>query len=93
MAKSISATEAVRRFSDLLGAIKFRGARYTIVRGGKPIATIGPVESEVPGRTLGELKRLLREIPKLGKEADAFELDLQRTYLDQPHLPSGYPWE
>lgn len=33
MVKSITATEAVQKFSDLLSTIKFKGARYTIVRG------------------------------------------------------------
>lgn len=32
----ISSTEAVRNFSELLNNIKYRGDRYTVIRGGKP---------------------------------------------------------
>ena len=33
MRPDISATEAVRHFSELLNNIKYRGHRYTIIRG------------------------------------------------------------
>jgi PHD/YefM family antitoxin component YafN of YafNO toxin-antitoxin module len=36
MSKTISATEAARKFSDLLKTITFKGARYTMLRNGKP---------------------------------------------------------
>ncbi len=93
MAKCISATEAVRRFSDLLGTIKFRGARYTILRGGKPIATLGPVATAMHEKTLAELKDILQRIPSLENDAAAFERDLRKLAARQPHLPADSPWE
>jgi antitoxin (DNA-binding transcriptional repressor) of toxin-antitoxin stability system len=93
MAKSISATEAVRRFSDLLGTIKFRGARYTIVRGGKPIATLGPAAPAASERKLSDLREILTRIPRLGRESEAFERDLRLSAVRQPHLPAGDVWE
>jgi prevent-host-death family protein len=39
--RTITATEASRRFSDLLDAIE-RGETITIVRGNRPVAEIGP---------------------------------------------------
>ncbi len=39
----MSATEAARKFADLLDAVEHRGERITIVRRGKPIALIEPV--------------------------------------------------
>jgi antitoxin (DNA-binding transcriptional repressor) of toxin-antitoxin stability system len=36
--KTITATEAVRKFSEILNSIKYAGADYTIMRGGKPVA-------------------------------------------------------
>ncbi len=34
MAKTISATDVVRRFSDILNSIKYRGNHFIILRGG-----------------------------------------------------------
>jgi len=34
MQTAISSTEAVRKFSELLNNIKYRGDRYTVIRGG-----------------------------------------------------------
>jgi antitoxin (DNA-binding transcriptional repressor) of toxin-antitoxin stability system len=56
----LTATEAVRSFSEILSGVRYRGSRYTILRGGKPIATIGPVEGASPSRTLAELPSLLQ---------------------------------
>jgi prevent-host-death family protein len=39
----ISATDAARRFADLLDAVEHRGERITIVRRGKAVALIEPV--------------------------------------------------
>lgn len=39
----ITATEAARRFADLLDAVEHAGERYTITRHGKPVAQIEPV--------------------------------------------------
>lgn len=39
--RTMTATEASRRFSDLLDAVE-RGETVTIVRGGHPVAEIGP---------------------------------------------------
>lgn len=39
----ISATDAARRFSDLLDAVEHQGERFTIVRRGKAIAILEPM--------------------------------------------------
>ena len=44
----ITATNAARGFSELLSGIRYRGECYTILRGGKPVAIIGPVEPHDP---------------------------------------------
>ena len=93
MTKTISATEAVRRFSDLLDTIRFRGDRYTILRGGKPVATLAPVVTAPHEKTLAELREILKRIPSLGKDAAAFERDLRKLAARQPHLPANRPWE
>lgn len=52
----ISATEAARRFSDLLDEVEHHGDHFTIVRRGKAVATISPVRH---GKG-SEVKEMLR---------------------------------
>ena len=93
MEESISATRAVREFSDLLNSIKFKGRTVIIERGGKPIARMVPVEP--PGKTvrLKDLPRLLGDLPELGVEAEALGEDLREIAKTQPPLPSVAPWD
>ncbi len=39
----VSATDAARKFADLLDAVEHRGERFTIVRRGKAVAQLEPV--------------------------------------------------
>ena len=55
----ISATEASKRFAEMLDAVEFRGESFTIVRRGRAIATIAPVRR----LTYGELREFLRDNP------------------------------
>ncbi len=52
----ITATEAARSFADLLDAVEHRGERFTIVRRGKAIASLEPM-NEGHG---ADVKALLR---------------------------------
>lgn len=52
----VSATDAARNFSDILDAVEHRGEHFTIVRRGKVVAQIDPVQV---GRGV-EVKALLR---------------------------------
>jgi hypothetical protein len=93
MEKHISATRAVRDFSDVLNTIKFKKVHYIIERSGKPIASMKPIDEEKNVKTLGELKLLLRKLPKLDDELDAFAADFEDMWKDQPLLPKGGLWE
>jgi antitoxin (DNA-binding transcriptional repressor) of toxin-antitoxin stability system len=92
MEKVISATEAVRKFSEILNSIKYRGDRFTVMRGGKPVAVIHPVEPPLKERSLTELKGLLKSIPRLGTEADRFGEDLRDIWKHQPPMPKEGQW-
>ena len=92
MEKAISATEAVRKFSDILNSVRFRGESYTIVRGGKPVASISPIEKSTKKKPLKELKEHARNIPPLGEEADRFGRDLENIRKYQPSIPKGNKW-
>lgn len=54
--KQVSATDASRRFSEVLDDVERDGESYVVVRHGRPVATIGPAR----GETGKELKKVLR---------------------------------
>jgi len=92
MEKAVSATEAVRRFSEILNSVKYQGESYTIVRGGKPVASISPVETLPKRKFLRDLRELVKDLPRLGKEADRFGKDLKEIRKHQPTLPKEIKW-
>ena len=92
MEKNLSATEVVRKFSEILNSVRYRGESYTIVRGGKPIASILPVETSSRKKLLGELKEMVKDIPHLGADADRFGRDLRDILEHQPPMPKGVKW-
>ena len=93
MEKRISATQAVRDFSEVLNTIKFKGVHYIIERGGKPIASMKSIDEKIDPMTLGELKNLLKKLPRLENELDAFASDLEEISRDQPLMSTGDLWE
>ena len=93
MEKRISATRAVREFSEVLNTIKFQGAHYIIERGGKPIASMKSVDEKVDSLTLGELQALLKKLPRLEEELDDFATDLEEISRNQPLMSTGDLWE
>jgi len=92
MEKRISATRAVRDFSEILNTIKFKGVHYVIERGGKPVASMKPIDEKTGLKTLGELKALLKNLPRLDEELDAFAADLEDIRKNQPIMTMGYVW-
>ncbi len=92
MTKTITATEAVRKFSEILNTIKYTGNDYTIMRGGKPVATIRPVETHAKALTLGDLAGLVKSLPALGDEAERFKKDIKEARKRQPHMPEKDKW-
>jgi antitoxin (DNA-binding transcriptional repressor) of toxin-antitoxin stability system len=93
MEKRITATRAVRDFSEVLNTIKFQGAHYIIERGGKPVASMKPVDEKEGFKALGELKALLKKLPRLDEELDAFAADLEAIHKNQPVMPTEDLWE
>jgi len=93
MEKRISATRAVRDFSEVLNTIKFKGVHYIIERGGKPIASMKSIDEKIDSMTLGELKALLKKLPRLEEELDAFASELEEISGNQPLMSTGNIWE
>jgi hypothetical protein len=88
MEKRISATRAVRDFSEVLNTIKFKGVHYIIERGGKPIASMKSVDEKIESMTLGELQSLLKKLPRLDEELDAFASDIEDISIKKGKLIS-----
>jgi antitoxin (DNA-binding transcriptional repressor) of toxin-antitoxin stability system len=80
-----------RNFAEYLNRVAYRGERFVLIRGGRPIAEIGPIPS---GQSLGDLSAILESIPRLAPEDVAGfveDLSLGRSYLAQQELRD--PWQ
>lgn len=92
MVQTITVTDAVRNFSELLNSIRYRGEQYTILKGGKPAATIGPAAGYAKERKLSDLKDIIRNLPRLEDDGDAFARDIAKDIAVQPPVGEGNPW-
>lgn len=81
--RTVTATEASRRFSDLLDAIA-RGETVVITRGNVPIAEIGPARR----RTGRDLRAALAEVPP---PDDRFVADIAAA-ASLLSAPEDDPW-
>lgn len=64
--REITATEAARRFSDLLDAVEHRGESFVVIRRGQAVASIAPA----PSATGAMLKEILAAHPPDAEWAD-----------------------
>lgn len=89
MRLNTSVTEVARNFAEYINRVAFRGERFVLMRGRKPVAELGPVAS---GGRLGDLPSLLSSLPPLGEDAETFEGELEeaRSALAR-HEPKD-PW-
>jgi len=77
MKSEISATDAARRFSEVLNRVRYRNETFVVKRGGEPVCEIVPVRNATcTGRDLVEL---LRSLPHPDKEyLDAIEQHVRK---------------
>lgn len=85
MSVKVTATEAARRFSDLLNRVRYERETFVIVRGGEEVGVLGPFEPS-PAATLRDLVELLRGPDR---PDDQFADDLAQVQGEQ--LPAGEP--
>jgi prevent-host-death family protein len=57
--KKLTATEAARRFSEVLDEVEAKRETFVVVRNGKVVAQLGPA-AEASGRAVKELLRTRR---------------------------------
>ncbi len=87
----VTVTDVLRNFADYINRVAYRGERFVLVRGGRPVAELGPLPS---GTRLADLPELLASLPRLdSEEAEAFEADIRRSRADLDRRPVDDPWE
>ncbi len=90
-ATRLTVTEAVRNFSEILSRVRFKGERFLLVKGGRPIAELGPTPAAGLVR-LEELPAVLETLPHLEPEdADRFARDLESGRSAVGPMPVA-PW-
>jgi prevent-host-death family protein len=89
-AASIAATDAVKNFGELVDRVREEGVTYVIERHGRPVAQIGPVETEEP-KTLSGLVEYLKTAPKLDEEVLRY-IEEGIAIYNKPEVPKNR-WE
>ena len=88
---SLSVTEMVRGFSDYVNRVAYRGERFILLKGRKPMAELRPLPA---GRLLGELDAVLRSLPALtDAEAEDFAADIEAARAGLPQEGLRDPWQ
>jgi antitoxin (DNA-binding transcriptional repressor) of toxin-antitoxin stability system len=90
MATHITATEAVRNFSDILNRVRYRGESFSIERAGDTIAQLSPVSSATSVPLTGAMLLKLGPLPKTDSD---FADDLETVTRNQPVEVPKNPWE
>ena len=80
--KQLSATDASRRFSEVLDDVEREGESYVVVRHGRAVATIGP--------TRGGTGKALKEVLRANRPDDAWAGELRE--LREGMKPVTDPW-
>ena len=62
---NISITHLARNLADIVNRVAYKGERFTVVRGRRPVAEVIPAPR---GRRLAELSGILAGLPRLAQE-------------------------
>jgi antitoxin (DNA-binding transcriptional repressor) of toxin-antitoxin stability system len=83
---AISVTEASRNFSDCVNRARYQGTRFTLLKGGVPVARIEPAPSKpTRGLELADALRLALAEFHLGeKEATSWLHELEQARTPMP---------
>jgi prevent-host-death family protein len=83
----VTATEAARKFSEILNRVAYQGESFVVERSGRPVCEIRPAEEE------GISTRELVEFLKSGPHPDKGYFDiLEEITRNQPTVAPS-PWE
>lgn len=88
---SLSVTEVVRGFSEYINRVAYRGERFILLKGRKPVAELRPIPE---GLLMGELEAVLRSLPALTpEEAEALQADMDAARAELPQEAIRDPWQ
>lgn len=91
MTRTVSVTELLRNFSDLLDRVVYVGEHLVLTRGGKVVAELGPMPV---GRRLGDLPEVLASLPRLAPgDAEVFARDIEEGRTELASEEVRDPWE
>lgn len=92
MPKTLTVTEMSRRFAEYINRVAYRGERFILTKGNKPVAEIRPLPRGVTG---AELIERLRSVPRLTpEEAEAFGRDIDEARKKMGTIADlRDPWE
>ena len=84
----VSATEGAKRFARIVDMVRESAATYVVIRGGVPVAEIGPVKTRT--FTAGDFAALVESLPATD---GAFERAVHegRARTNRPAVPKS-PW-
>jgi prevent-host-death family protein len=84
MKSEITATEAARRFSEVVNRVRYRNETFVVKRGGVPVCEIVPVRSAP--FVARDLAKLLRSLPHPDK---GYAKAVEKYVRGQPKTPKS----
>lgn len=91
MAKTLTVTEVSRKFAEYINRVVYRGERFILTRGNKPVAELRPLPV---GRKLSELPEILASAPHLDPDdVEQFANDIEDARRELDNIPGRDPWE
>lgn len=89
--RDTTVTDVARNFADYVNRVAYRGERFLLHRGGKPVAELGPPAAGVPVR---DIPALFASLPRFSPdEAARFAADLESARADADAETLRDPWE
>jgi antitoxin (DNA-binding transcriptional repressor) of toxin-antitoxin stability system len=84
MSTPVNVSDLLRNFSDYINRVAYRGERFVLIRGGKPVAELSGAPA---GTRLADLPALLASLPRLDPaDAEAFDRDLEAARAETPPM-------
>jgi antitoxin (DNA-binding transcriptional repressor) of toxin-antitoxin stability system len=87
MKTRVSATEAARKFSEILNRVAYKGESFIVERGGRPVCEISPPSKK--GISTKELVEFLKSVHYPDK---GYFRTLEKITRDQPKVAPS-PWD
>lgn len=88
--ESMTVTQAIRNFSDLINRVQYQGVSVELIKSNKVVAVISPASLK-PSIQVKDLPNFFASLPSLGEDEVQFEKDMSDIDLIMPK--SEDKWE